>query len=66
MKDKRKWGNLLYLIIPLLLLFSIAAFSGGRADKKATYSEIMNLFQTHQVTEYSVNFSPNKFHTNKY
>ena len=57
MKDMRKWGNLLYLIIPLLLIFSIAAFSNGRAEKKATYSEIMNLFQNHEITEYTVNFS---------
>ena len=57
MNDKRKWGNLLYLIIPILLIGSIAMFSNGRTEKKATYAEIMNLFHTHQVTEYTVNFS---------
>ncbi len=57
MNDKRKWGNLLYLIIPILLIASIAMFSNGKAEKKATYAEIMNLFSNHQVTEYSVNFS---------
>ena len=57
MKDKRKWGNLLYLIIPILLIGSIAMFSNGRAEKKATYAEIMNLFHNNQVTEYTVNFS---------
>ena len=57
MKDKRKWGNLLYLIIPILLIGSIAMFSNGRAEKKATYAEIMNLFHNHQITEYNVNFS---------
>ena len=34
MKDKRKWGNLLYLIIPILLIGSIAMFSNGRAEKR--------------------------------
>ncbi len=57
MQDKRKWGNLLYLIIPILLIGSIAMFSNGRAEKKATYAEIMNLFHNHQITEYNVNFS---------
>ena len=57
MKDKRKLGNLLYLIIPILLIGSIAMFSNGRQEKKATYAEIMNLFHNNQVTEYTVNFS---------
>lgn len=57
MQDKRKWGNLLYLIIPILLIGSIAMFSNGRAEKKATYAEIMNLFHNNQITEYTVNFS---------
>ena len=57
MQDKRKWGNLLYLIIPILLIGSIAMFSNGRAEKKATYAEIMNLFHNNQITEYNVNFS---------
>lgn len=57
MQDKRKWGNLLYLIIPILLIGSIAMFSNGRAEKRATYAEIMNLFHNNQITEYTVNFS---------
>ncbi len=57
MNDKRKWGNLLYLIVPILLIASIAMFSSGRGEKKATYSEIMDLFRSHKVTEYTVNFS---------
>ncbi len=57
MNDKRKWGNLLYLIVPILLIASIAMFSSGRGEKKATYSEIMDLFRNHKVTEYTVNFS---------
>ena len=55
--DKRKWGNLLYLIIPVLLILSIALLSNKNGEKKPTYSEIIDLFKTHQVTEYSVNLS---------
>ena len=58
MKDNRKWGNLLYIIVPVLMILSIAALSGnaGKA-KKLTYSELLDLFDSNQITTYSVNFS---------
>ena len=58
MKDNRKWGNLLYLIIPLLLIFSIAALSGNNPKaKKMTYSEMLDLFNEDKIAAFSVNFS---------
>ncbi len=51
MKDNRKWGNLLYIIVPVLMIISIAALSGnaGKA-KKLTYSELLDLFDSNQIT----------------
>ena len=58
MKDKRKWGNLLYLIIPLVLILSIASLSGNaNKAKKMTYSELLDLFHDNKIAAYSVNFS---------
>lgn len=58
MKDKRKWGNLLYIIIPVLMILSIAALSGNAGkQKKLAYSEILDLFNSNKIASYSVNFS---------
>ncbi len=58
MNNNRKWGNLLYIIIPVLMIISIAALSGNAGkQKKLTYSEILDLFDSNKITSYSVNFS---------
>ena len=58
MKNYRKWGNLLYLIIPVLMILSIAALTNNSAKaKKLTYSELLELFNDNKVTAFSVNFS---------
>lgn len=56
-KDNRKWGNLLYLILPLILVLSIAYFSSSQNVSVTKYYEIINMFKTNQVTEYSVTLS---------
>ena len=58
MKDNRKWGNLLYLIIPLILILSIASLSGNaNKAKKLSYSELLDLFNNNKIASYTVNFS---------
>ena len=58
MKDNRRWGNLLYLIIPVLLIISIATLSNNSNTKtKLTYGELLDLFHSEKVESYSVNFS---------
>ncbi|MBQ7597380.1 MAG: ATP-dependent zinc metalloprotease FtsH [Clostridia bacterium] len=58
MKDNRKWGNLLYLIIPLILILSIASLTGNaNKAKKLSYSELLDLFNNNKIASYSVNFS---------
>ena len=57
MSQKRKWGNLLYLIIPVLLIGSILLFSNARKTTKIGYSELLEKFRNHEVTEYTVNLS---------
>ena len=56
--NKQKWGNLLYIIIPVLLIFTMAYFMGDKsADLTPKYSEIVQLFRTGQVQEYELNLS---------
>ena len=53
-----KWGNLLYIIIPVLLVVVIASFMGTQNKKDAPkYYEIVEQFRNAQVTEYSLNLS---------
>lgn len=54
---KPKWGNLLWIIIPLLLIASMAFFTGPASGQnaKAKYSEIVDLFNNNNITEYSLN-----------
>lgn len=56
-KDNKKWGNLLYLILPLILVLSIAYFSSTQSKSPVKYYEIINMFKNNQVTEYSVTLS---------
>ncbi len=56
-KDNRKWGNLLYLIMPLILVVSIAYFTSSQNTTTVKYYEIVNMFKNNQVTEYSVTLS---------
>ena len=52
----RRWGNLLYLILPILMIAAIAVFTKtGSAKANYKYSEIIDLFHNNQVTEYSLN-----------
>ena len=56
--NKQKWGNLLYIILPVLLIFTMAYFMGEKsADVTPKYSEIVQLFRTGQVQEYELNLS---------
>ncbi|MBQ5969891.1 MAG: ATP-dependent zinc metalloprotease FtsH [Clostridia bacterium] len=57
MTQKRKWGNLLYIIVPVLLIAAIMLFSNARKSSKVSYSELLDLFRSHEVTEYTVNLS---------
>ena len=56
-KDNKKWGNLLYLILPAVLVLCIAYFTSSQNVVETKYYEIVNLFKTNQVTEYTVNLS---------
>ena len=53
-----KWGNLLYIIVPVLLVVVIASFMGTQNKKDAPkYYEIVEQFRNAQVTEYALNLS---------
>ena len=52
-KPSNNWGNLLYIIIPLVLIFAVAYFVGNNNKQDAPkYYEIVELFRTGEVTEY--------------
>lgn len=53
-----KWGNLLYIIVPVLLIAVIASFMGTQ-NKKDTpkYFEIVEQFRSAQVTEFALDLS---------
>ena len=55
--DKKKWGNLLYLILPAVLVLCIAYFTSSQNVATTKYYQVVNLFKTNQVTEYTVNLS---------
>lgn len=55
--DKRKWGNLLYLILPVVLILCLTFFLNTQKTQPPKYSEIVSLFKNHQVTEYSITLS---------
>ena len=53
-----KWGNLLYIIVPVLLVAVIASFMGTQNKKEAPkYFEIVEQFRSAQVTEFSLDLS---------
>ncbi len=53
-----KWGNLLYIIVPVLLIIAIASFMGTQTKKEAPkYYEIVEQFRNAQITEYTLNLS---------
>ena len=55
--NNKKWGNLLYLLLPIAMIIFIAIFLNSQNTTKLKYYEIVDLFNNHKVTEYSVNLS---------
>ncbi len=56
--SNQKWGNLLYIIIPVLLVISLAYFTGnGNKNEKPQYYQIVQLFRTGEVDECVLNLS---------
>ena len=54
----QKWGNLLYIIIPVLLIISLAYFTGeGNKTEKPKYYQVVQLFREDKVDEFSLNLS---------
>ncbi len=50
------WGNLLYIIIPVLLVIAMAMLMGGQSrEETPRYYEIVESFRTGEVAEYSLN-----------
>lgn len=55
-KPSGNWGNLLFIIIPLILIISAAFYIGENNKQEAPkYYEIVELFRTGKVTEYELN-----------
>ncbi len=57
---KTNWKAIIpYIIIPLALVLVIATYSavGPQSKKKTEYYEVVNMFETHAVTEYKLNLS---------
>ena len=53
-----KWGNLLYVIVPVLLIAVIASFMGTQNKQDAPkYYEIVEQFRNAEITEYYLNLS---------
>ena len=53
-----KWGNLLYVIVPVLLIAVIASFMGTQNKKDAPkYYEIVEQFRNAEIAEYTLNLS---------
>ena len=53
-KNNKNLGSLIYLILPLILILVIGYFTTTQNVTKVKYCEIVNLFKTGQVTEYSL------------
>ncbi len=57
-QGNQKWGNLLYIIIPVILVISLAYFTGeGNKNEKPQYYQIVQLFRTGEVDEFALNLS---------
>lgn len=57
---KTNWKAIIpYIVIPLALVLVIATYSavGPQSKKKTEYYEVVNMFETHAVTEYKLNLS---------
>lgn len=53
-----KWGNLLYIIVPVLLVLAIASFMGTQNEAEAPkYYQVVEQFRSGEVSEYSLNLS---------
>ncbi len=53
----RKWGNLLYFLIPAIMIIFIIFFVNSQSTTKVKYYEIVDMFKSHKVTSYSLNLS---------
>lgn len=53
-KNNKNYGSLIYLILPLALILIIGYFTSSQNVTKTKYCEIVNLFKTDQVTEFSL------------
>ena len=53
----KKWGNLLYLLIPAVMIVFIIFFMNSQNTTKIKYYEIVDMFKSHKVSSYSVNLS---------
>lgn len=57
-KGVSKWGNLLYILVPVLLIIAIASFVGTQnSDEAPKYYQIVEQFRNGEVTEYALNLS---------
>ncbi len=57
-QNNQKWGNLLYIIIPVLLILSLSYFVGQENKKEPPkYYQVVQQFVSGEVTEYSLNLS---------
>jgi hypothetical protein len=55
-KPAPKWGNYLYLIVPIILVLTMAYAVGEKTrPEKPKYYEIVSSFRTGQVVEYTLN-----------
>ena len=56
--NNQKWGNLLYIIIPVLMVLVLSYFIGQENKKEPPkYFEIIQQFSAGEVTEYTLNLS---------
>lgn len=56
--QNQKWGNLLYVIIPVLLILALSYFVGQENKQEPPkYYEIVQMFQNGEIAEYSLNLS---------
>ena len=57
-KKNQKWGNLLYIIIPVLMILALSYFVGQENKKEPPkYFEIVQQFDRGEVTEFTLNLS---------
>ena len=60
-KAAPKWGNWLYIIIPAILIIGMAVAVGERAsEEKPQYYEVVQLFRSDKVSEFTLDLSSGK------